>query len=198
MGRSNSFEKTLMLGKIEGWRRGWQRMRWLDGITDLMVMSLSNHRSCWWTGRPGMLQSLGWQRLRYDATELNSSIWDLSSLTRDWTHAPCIGSWSFNHWTTREVPAFSFCSCTRWRQEVETVWVSPLSKHEKWDPGPRSKGWPWTRAWAHLAQEWHGKAIIFPVLKWHKHSSHAGVQHDTQKCYGNKTSTDTRMQMKIK
>ena len=42
MGRTDSFEKTLMLGKIEGGRRrGWQRMRWLDGITDSMGMSLS-------------------------------------------------------------------------------------------------------------------------------------------------------------
>ena len=42
MRRTNSFEKTLMLGKFEGRRRrGQQRMRWLDGITDLMDMSLS-------------------------------------------------------------------------------------------------------------------------------------------------------------
>ena len=42
MQRADSFEKTLMLGKIEGWRRrGQQRMRWLDGITDVMDMSLS-------------------------------------------------------------------------------------------------------------------------------------------------------------
>ena len=41
MQRANSFEKTLMLGKIEGRRRRRQRMRWLDGITDLMDMSLS-------------------------------------------------------------------------------------------------------------------------------------------------------------
>ena len=41
MWRTDSFEKTLMLGKIEGRRRGWQRMRWLDGITDSIDMSLS-------------------------------------------------------------------------------------------------------------------------------------------------------------
>ena len=42
MQRTDSLEKTLMLGKIAGRRRrGWQRMRWLDGITDLMDMSLS-------------------------------------------------------------------------------------------------------------------------------------------------------------
>ena len=43
MGRANSLEKTAMLEKIEGRRRsGWQRMRWLDGITDLIDMNLRN------------------------------------------------------------------------------------------------------------------------------------------------------------
>ena len=45
MQRTDSLEKTLMLGKIEGGRRrGWQRMRWLDGITDTLYMSLSKLR----------------------------------------------------------------------------------------------------------------------------------------------------------
>ena len=64
MWRSDSLEKTLMLGKIEGGRRrGQQRMRWLDGITNSMDMSLSKLREWWWTGKPGVLQSMGTQRV---------------------------------------------------------------------------------------------------------------------------------------
>ena len=72
MRRDDSLEKTLMLRKIEGRRRGRQRMRSLDGITDSMDMSLSKLGSWWWTGRPGVLQSMGLQGVRHDGeTELN-------------------------------------------------------------------------------------------------------------------------------
>ena len=66
MWRADSFEKPLMLRKIEGRRRrGRQRMRWLDGITDSMDVSLSKLQSWWWTGRPGVLQSMGSDRMSY-------------------------------------------------------------------------------------------------------------------------------------
>ena len=75
MGRTDSWEKTLMLGKIEGRRRrGQQRMRRLDGIIDSWTWVWVNSRSWWWTGRPGMLQSMGLQRVGHDwVTELNWS-----------------------------------------------------------------------------------------------------------------------------
>ena len=63
----DSLEKTLILGKIEGGRRrGRQRMRWLDGITDLTDMSLSKLREFLMDRETGVLQSMGSQRVRRD------------------------------------------------------------------------------------------------------------------------------------
>ena len=60
MWRTNSLEKTLMLGKIEGKRRrGWQRMKWLDSITNSVDMNLSKLREIVKERKPGMLQSIG-------------------------------------------------------------------------------------------------------------------------------------------
>ena len=103
MQRTDSFEKTLMLGKIEGRRRrGWQRMRWLDGITDSMEMSLSKFRESvidkwtWRAGVPGVVKS--WTRLS-SWTELNWTLtyWPHSFLPGDLL--PIIG-WHNPIWIT--------------------------------------------------------------------------------------------------
>ena len=73
MRRTDSLEKTLMLGKIEGRRRrGWQGVRWLEASLTRWTWVWVSSENWWWTGKPGLLQSMGSQRVRHGwETELN-------------------------------------------------------------------------------------------------------------------------------
>ena len=98
MQRVDSLEKSLMLGGIEGRRRrGRQRMRWLDGITDWWTWVWVNSGSWGWTGKPGVLRFMGSQRVRHDcATELNWSWGKVKINTMPIHRAKETCNWDFN------------------------------------------------------------------------------------------------------
>ena len=121
MWRIDSLEKTLMLGGIGGRRRGRQRMRWLDGIMDSMDMSLSDLRSWWWTGRPGMLRFMGPQRVGRDwAPKLN---WTETREMNFYLLLCFSSSFSFldNVWSTRSAWSSKSTSATNQLGELKQV-----------------------------------------------------------------------------
>ena len=106
MWRTDSLEQTLMLGKTEGRRRrGWQRIRWLDGITDSMDMSLSKlqdmvkNRETWWTAVHGVTKS-----------QIQLSNWT--------TTIPVHKSTLHNRIPTAALPYMCICVC----QSLSHIW----------------------------------------------------------------------------
>ena len=135
--RTDSFEKTLMLGKIEGRRRrGWQRMRWLDGITDSRVWV--NSRSWQWTGRPDVLQSMGSQRVGHDWVN-----WVLYSGIKNWLHtckvlgvAPDMNvSYGHRYCNKLYSATFELNLLISFSQSfiLESGWVDSNLKYFRWD-----------------------------------------------------------------
>ena len=107
MRRADSLEKTLMLEKIEGWRRrGWQRMRWwMASPTEWTWVRMSSG-SWWWTGRPGVLQCMG-------RKELDTAEWLTHCLCPSLSPRVCSNSYPLSWWCYLTISSsaapFSFC-----------------------------------------------------------------------------------------
>ena len=172
-----------MLGGIGGRRkRGWQRMRWLDGITNLMEVSLTESGSWWWTWRPGVLWFMRSQRVRHDWatqlnwTELRDSKRHATWYADTWVHSPDLimpgpGARQLEITPRAQTPrnysiylilnsspspALPFPWKPQWRLWPNTPWPTPI-------PTPASASWPTPGAAQMLCSEPH---LLFLEKVW--------------------------------
>ena len=129
MQRADSFEKTLILGKIEGGRsgddRGWDY--WIISLTRWTWVWV-NSGSLWWTGKPGMLQSMGSQGIRHDwATELN---WVHPEAKVVWIK--CVCDYLIPPWNSESLTLHSLVGKLEWHINClwPTITVSSWPSHD--------------------------------------------------------------------
>ena len=159
MRRVDSLEETLMLGGIGGKRkREWQRMRWLDGITDWMDV---NSGRWWWTGRPGVLRFMGSQRVdmteRLNWTELIQIV-----------HFFLCELWQIVSFRNQFILPYRTCCCCLVVKSCPTAGVQ-LQQPGSHPEGMSGVGGEWCSLWLEVRGHMFISSIRSSFILWQKH-----------------------------
>ena len=147
MWRANSLEKTLMLGKMEGKRRrGWQRMRWLDGITDSMDICLSKLREI-------VMDKEAWRATFHGATESQKRLcsWTAKTINITFGAPPCLhAAWSCS-WR------WSIVCKVLWDREVRE---NGIKKRVERESGAKKQKCSPQKTWLSVLKSTRSKCIV--------------------------------------